>query len=898
MNVKRLFGAATILALAATARPAAAQRVLGLDVSAWQGDIAQSTWDDIYDIDNRQFAFFRASRGGTTGAHPGGGPGGGGGPETLSRRYDDPYFVQNITRATAAGLFAGSYHFSRPDVAGNTGADEADHFMEMAGAWMRPGYLPPVLDLEVGTGSNHLAQFSIDFSNRIYEVLGIRPAIYISGNYSSILQTALPGLREQLAMPLGRQPSVVSPAFPTLWNPRYAEGADVQNDHPHYTSSLFYGPWDDYEWLPWDFWQYSNSGTVTGISPVDLNVSQGDVEYVKDMLIPAVWMNDSSGDWSTLLNWNSGQDAPADPQDPAPATGQLARVGPWTPPAPRLPGAAGSGPTAGQNDTVILERPNADITVTISSGAHNIRKLYMRESLEITGGSLTINYDPNYATPVDEFGYPLYPNAARSGWLSAQFSGDATLSGSGSLTVDTLWVDETGPLTLAGSTGELTFRRIELFPYSVYAPATIAVTGDVNINPLADSEATIAGWYGQVDLSGGSRVFNVSDGASDVDLSIDVPILNGALTKSGPGTLRLSSSSYYDGGTTVQAGRLVVAAYGATGSGGVTVNGGVLAGEGYIFGDVTLNGGALSPGSSLGTLYAQSASFNATSAFEYEYDSTLKWADQLNLATDLNIDANVELSLANLGAGLLIRGTKFTLISYDGSWNNGVFNGFANNAVFNHTGIKFRIQYDDAPYDSLNGGAYNKAVTLTALNGLIPITIDGFVDHYAPANWTIDDEYAHGGSIDAGGAPHSITITGPDDGSRSWGQIGMLIQVPIGGLFSFDWAYSSEDPPGFDYAYYINGYEYYLSGTSGESGSVSVQVYAGDTIGWRVYSNDSVNGPGVLTISNFSAPGLTIPEPSAGVLFVAAATAGIAVTAMRRRRPPGPGACIVPAFRC
>ena len=26
----------------------------------------------------------------------------------------------------------------------NTGADEANHFMQMAGAFMRPGYLPPV----------------------------------------------------------------------------------------------------------------------------------------------------------------------------------------------------------------------------------------------------------------------------------------------------------------------------------------------------------------------------------------------------------------------------------------------------------------------------------------------------------------------------------------------------------------------------------------------------------------------------------------------------------------------------------------------------------------------------------------------------------------------------------
>jgi hypothetical protein len=63
-------------------------------------------------------------------------------------------------------------------------------------------------------------------------------------------------------------------------------------------------------------------------------------------------------------------------------------------PTPRLPGAAGSGPASGANDTVILDRPNADITITLGTGTHNIRKLYVRETLNITGGSLTVNYVP------------------------------------------------------------------------------------------------------------------------------------------------------------------------------------------------------------------------------------------------------------------------------------------------------------------------------------------------------------------------------------------------------------------------------------------------------------------------------------------------------------------------
>src|SRR6185503_17568513 len=94
-------------------------------------------------------------------------------------------------------------------------------------------------------------------------------------------------------------------------------------------------------------------------------------------------------DWSTLLNWNSGQTPILPPSSPGQLTPTMTTL-----PTPRLPGAAGSGPTAGSNDNVILERPSSNITVTLSTGSHNIRKLYQRETLNITGGSLNINYVP------------------------------------------------------------------------------------------------------------------------------------------------------------------------------------------------------------------------------------------------------------------------------------------------------------------------------------------------------------------------------------------------------------------------------------------------------------------------------------------------------------------------
>src|SRR4051812_14205751 len=227
-----LFAAAAATTLAVTSGAVAqssGNRLLGLDVSAHQGDISQTTWNNIQAVENRQFVFIRSSRGGTTGEdhRQGGYPAGDNTFFNLSQRYDDPYFVQNVNRATAAGMFAGSYHFARPDVIAttqnsggiaNTGADEADHFIQMAGAFMRPGYLPPVLDFEAGDGARTdtaMAQFTLDFSNRIYQVMGIRPAIYLNGNYADgILGGGTATQRSQLAQQSTNPPNPAGPAYP------------------------------------------------------------------------------------------------------------------------------------------------------------------------------------------------------------------------------------------------------------------------------------------------------------------------------------------------------------------------------------------------------------------------------------------------------------------------------------------------------------------------------------------------------------------------------------------------------------------------------------------------------------------------------------------------------------
>jgi autotransporter-associated beta strand protein len=206
-----------------------------------------------------------------------------------------------------------------------------------------------------------------------------------------------------------------------------------------------------------------------------------------------------------------------------------------------LPGAAGSGVASGEHDTVILERASASITVTHSTGSTNIRKLYVREALNITGGDLTINYVPSPdSTPI-----------------SAQFSAAVTLDGEAHLSVHTLQVDASRTFTVDG--GSMTFNTINLMPGNV--PGKILLIDDVNVTPLANATGTIAngagsGTSGRFELGGANRELNVANGGADVDLSISVPVTNGGLTKAGAGTLALSGNNTYAGDTIVKAGAL------------------------------------------------------------------------------------------------------------------------------------------------------------------------------------------------------------------------------------------------------------------------------------------------------------------------------------------------------
>ncbi len=141
-----------------------------------------------------------------------------------------------------------------------------------------------------------------------------------------------------------------------------------------------------------------------------------------------------------------------------------------------------------------------------------------------------------------------------------------------------------------------------------------------------------------------------------------------------------------------------------------------------------------------------------------------------------------------------------------------------------------------------------------------------FAGYYAPANWT--QSIQGDGSINTGGAPASITLTGANDFSGNPANTDFTIAAPSAGIVSFDWAYSTAESISFydPFGYLLNGAFTQLTndGVANQSGSASFSVLAGDVFGFRQNSLDSSYGRASTTISNFTAPAAPGPLPLLG----------------------------------
>ena len=227
-------------------------RPLGIDVSYWQGNLSQTTWDNVYAA-GRTFAFIRCAHYGVGGGDP------------------DPYFASNMTRARNAGLLCGAYHFARPTI--RDPQTEANYFVNYATqywtSWTQygpnfisSGFLRPVLDLEEGGGATpvgaaNLSAWANAWLDAVTLATGIEPMVYCNSNYAkNYLNSTL--------------------ASRTLWIANYSCSIDPQTASPPSGIGI---------WSNWVFWQYCSSLSVAGISPVDMNVFNGTPAQLQSYLI-------------------------------------------------------------------------------------------------------------------------------------------------------------------------------------------------------------------------------------------------------------------------------------------------------------------------------------------------------------------------------------------------------------------------------------------------------------------------------------------------------------------------------------------------------------------------------------------------------------------------------------
>jgi autotransporter-associated beta strand protein len=508
---------AAVILIGFFAAPVFAQRVFGVDTAdvANASAPSQAAWNNAFnDADGDgvayKFAFVRALFGNSSAA--------------------DTQFTTNISRATTAGLLVGSYHFVTPDT--TNGTVEANNYISKAGMYMKPGYLLPVLDLESGNGQSTaaLTQWCLDYINTIHNTLGIYPIVYTNSSYNNDEVSAALAFSNISSSPhtgpltyqwLARPGSASlatgdpPPALPTypdpygVWDPNYTTRAASVNPAVK----------------PWAFWQ-NGSGAPNGFT-VDYNAANGNIEYVKDFLVPALWTNSGNGEWQNIPNWNSNN-----PGGGTAATG----------PASRLPGPL---------DWVKLQNTGGG-TVNLTGGAQSIRKLYTQQPLNISGSSsLTIGYVPGSGGKFD---------------LPSEFNAAVTLSNTASYSAITTQVDGGGGrFNLNG--GTVMFHEIDLASHATNS-GKIVVGGNVTFTPLVlgrsgtaviQSTGSLA-QAGTIDLGSANRTFTITDGTPAIDVAITAAITGtGGFTKAGAGTLQFSGANTYAGSTTINGGILALA---------------------------------------------------------------------------------------------------------------------------------------------------------------------------------------------------------------------------------------------------------------------------------------------------------------------------------------------------
>ena len=172
-----------------------------------------------------------------------------------------------------------------------------------------------------------------------------------------------------------------------------------------------------------------------------------------------------------------------------------------------------------------------------------------------------------------------------------------------------------------------------------------------------------------------------------------------------------------------------------------------------------------------------------------------------------------------------------------------------------------------------------------------------FIGYYALNNFTLTNSASTNGSAATPDAGQSIVLTGGNLGGGNAGTTNLTIFAAVSGMVQFNFSYFSSDPssagapfgcglgfagPCDDAGYLLNGSFVQLADDIHQnSGHVQFSVTSGQSFGFRAETMDNTGGPGILTISAFTAPAPDpAPEPSTTTVLLGL-TAAI-VAAQRR----------------
>lgn len=201
--------------------------VQGVDVSHWQGAI---NWTSVRSA-GIQFAWMKATEG---------------------TSYKDPQFNTNYPAAHGAGVIRGAYHFARPDV--SSGSSQATFFASNGGAWSRDNLtLPGVLDIEhnpygamcYGLSTTQMRNWINDFYTTYKSRTTRDVVIYTTASWWNTCTGNWTGMSSKSPLWVAHWTSAANPTIPA--------GFPV-----------------------WTVWQYTSTGSVSGISGnVDRNKFNG-----------------------------------------------------------------------------------------------------------------------------------------------------------------------------------------------------------------------------------------------------------------------------------------------------------------------------------------------------------------------------------------------------------------------------------------------------------------------------------------------------------------------------------------------------------------------------------------------------------------------------------------------